>query len=140
MIFIFQPIDYVIINIVIIVLLAVLYLIAVFATRWLAKIQEYSEKWEPALKLNGIFFGVIIGLWFVIYLIFNSQFYFFLVYYIIALPANLILGAIAVHHEKIYDIESYKASFKFVGGTLAILFLLSIFNILISFVIIVILY
>ncbi|MFX1256220.1 MAG: hypothetical protein ACFFAN_00025 [Promethearchaeota archaeon] len=128
--------NYLILNLISIVFLPIIYLLSVYLTRWYSIKQEYSEKWEHAIILNAIWFAVVIVLQILIYLLFATQFFFFLVYYIIALPPNVILGVIAVHHEKLYDIKSYKTCLKFVAVNLTLLFMISLGGFYINIVLI----
>ena len=110
-------------NVVNLIFYAILYLIAVLLTRWLSKIQEYDDRWVPSLILNAIWFAVVLGTWLVMYLIFSFDFL-IQINFIIALPANIILGIIIVYNENLFDIDDYKDCLKFVLLNLFLLFVI----------------
>ena len=45
-------------NVIFLIFYAIIFLIGVLITRWLAKMYEYNESWLPAISMNGLWFGV----------------------------------------------------------------------------------
>ena len=125
---IFQAIVF---DVIYLVFFAILFLIGVVLTRWLAKIQEYNENWMPAFILNAIWFGIIIGFWLLLSLIFGVA-ALFQIYFIFALPLNIIIGIIVAQLEQIYDIDTIKDAFKFVLINLILLFVILIIAFFVS--------
>ena len=109
----------------------VIFLIGVLLTRWLAKLQEYSESWIPAIIMNLLYFGTTIGIGILLYLIFDME-ALLQIHFIFALPLNILLGIMISQHALVYDIDNYKDAFKFVILNLILLFVLLIIAFFVS--------
>lgn len=100
-------------SVIFLIFYVVIFLIGVVLTRYLAKIQEYSEAWIPALIMNGLWFGITFGIGLLLYLIFDME-ALLQIHFLFALPLNILLGIMVSQLTLVYDIDNYKDAFKFV--------------------------
>ena len=118
-------------NIIFLIFYAVIFLIGVLLTRWLAKVHELDESWLFALIMNGLYFGITFVVGLLMYVIFDFN-ALLQIHFLIAIPINLILGIMISQLEQVYDIDNYKDAFKFVIINLILLLVILILAFFIS--------
>ena len=118
-------------NVIFLIFYVVIFLIGVLITRWLAKLNEYSEVWLPAIIMNGLWLGVTIIVGLLLYLIFGFN-ALLQIHFLIALPVNIILGIMISQLEQVYDIDNIKDAFKFVFINLILLLVILVIAFFVS--------
>jgi len=104
---------------------AIIFVIGILLTRWLAILQEYSGSWIAAIIMNLLYFGTTIGIGILLYLIFDME-ALLQIHFIFAIPLNILLGIMISQLTLVYDIDNYKDAFKFVLLNLILLLVILI--------------